>query len=38
MTDEITKLIHEEIVEPVASLKIEEGEAFLSAIKSLLGV
>ncbi len=28
MTDEITKLIHEEIVEPVASLKIEEGGGF----------
>ena len=30
--------IQEEIVEPAASLKIEEGEAFLSAIKSLLGM
>jgi hypothetical protein len=28
--------IHEEIIEPVASLKIEEGKAFLDAIKSLL--
>lgn len=28
--------IQEEIVEPVASLKIEEGKAFLAAIKSLL--
>ena len=28
--------IHEEIVEPVASLKIEEGKAFLEAIKSFL--
>ena len=28
--------IHEEIVEPVASLKIEEGKTFLSAIKRLL--
>jgi uncharacterized protein (UPF0332 family) len=30
--------IQEEIVEPAASLKIEEGEAFLSAIKNLLGM
>ena len=30
--------IHEEIAEPVASLKIEEGKAFLSAVKSLLKV
>ena len=29
--------IDEEIVEPVASLKIEEGRAFLSAIKKFLG-
>jgi uncharacterized protein (UPF0332 family) len=28
--------IQEEIVEPVASLKVEEGRAFLSAIKTLL--
>jgi uncharacterized protein (UPF0332 family) len=28
--------IQEEIVEPVASLKVEEGRAFLSAIKALL--
>lgn len=30
--------IHEEIVEPVASLKIEDGKAFLAAIKGLLGI
>ncbi len=30
--------IQEEIVEPVASIKIEEGKAFLSAIKNLLGI
>ncbi len=30
--------IEEEIVEPVASLKIEEGKAFLAAIKELLGI
>lgn len=30
--------IEEEIVEPVASLKIEEGKLFLSAIKSILGI
>ena len=30
--------IQEEIVEPTASLKIEEGKAFLSAIKHLLGI
>ena len=30
--------IEEEIVEPVASLKIEEGKAFLLAIKNLLGI
>lgn len=30
--------IDEEIVEPVASLKIEEGKAFLSAIKNILKV
>ena len=30
--------IQEEIVEPAASLKIEEGKAFLSVIKSLLGM
>jgi uncharacterized protein (UPF0332 family) len=30
--------IEEEIVEPVASLKIEEGRAFLAAIKELLGI
>lgn len=30
--------IEEEIVEPVASLKIEEGKAFLLAIKSILGI
>ncbi len=29
--------IDEEIVEPVVSLKIEEGRAFLIAIKKLLG-
>lgn len=28
--------IHEEIVEPVASLKIEEGKDFLNAVKSFL--
>lgn len=30
--------IQEEIVEPVASLKIEEGKAFLKAIKILLNI
>jgi len=30
--------IQEEIVEPVASLKIEEGKTFLTAIKELLGL
>ncbi|MEW6621095.1 MAG: HEPN domain-containing protein [bacterium] len=30
--------IQEEIVEPTASLKIEEGKTFLSAIKHLLGI
>ena len=30
--------IQEEIVEPVASLKVEEGKAFLSAIKGILGI
>jgi uncharacterized protein (UPF0332 family) len=30
--------IDEEIVEPVASLKIDEGRAFLSAIKDYLGM
>ncbi len=30
--------IEEEIVEPVASLKIEEGKVFLSAIREILGV
>lgn len=30
--------IEEEIVEPVATLKIEEGRAFLTAIKELLGI
>jgi uncharacterized protein (UPF0332 family) len=30
--------IEEEIVEPVASLKIEEGKAFLSVIRKLLGI
>ncbi|HAM50511.1 MAG TPA: DNA-binding protein [Nitrospiraceae bacterium] len=30
--------IEEEIVEPVASLKIEEGKGFLVAIKDVLGV
>jgi len=30
--------IEEEIVEPVASLKIEEGKAFLSEIEGLLGI
>ena len=29
--------IEDEIVEPVASLKIEEGKAFLAAIKNFLG-
>jgi uncharacterized protein (UPF0332 family) len=29
--------IDEEIVEPVASLKVEEGRAFLAAIRELLG-
>lgn len=30
--------IQEEIIEPVASLKIEEGKLFLTTIKDLLGV
>jgi hypothetical protein len=30
--------IDEEIIEPVASLKIEEGRAFLAEIKRVLGV
>jgi len=30
--------IQEEIVEPVATIKIEEGKAFLAIIKELLGV
>lgn len=30
--------MEEEIVEPLASLKIEEGKAFLAAIKELMGV
>lgn len=30
--------IQEEVVEPVASLKIEEGKAFLAAIKGFLGM
>jgi uncharacterized protein (UPF0332 family) len=30
--------IEEEIVEPAASLKIEEGKTFLSVIKELLGI
>lgn len=30
--------IEEEIVEPAASLKIEEGKAFLSVIKNFLGI
>lgn len=30
--------IQEEIVDPVASLKIEEGKAFLTAIKVFLGI
>lgn len=30
--------IEEEIVEPMASLKIEEGKAFLSVIKNFLGI
>ncbi len=30
--------IQEEIVEPTASLKIEDGKSFLTAIKGLLGV
>ena len=30
--------IEEEIVEPVASLKIDEGKAFLSAMKKFIGV
>jgi len=29
--------IEEEIVEPVASLKVEEGKAFLAAIREILG-
>jgi len=29
--------IEEEIIEPIASLKIEEGRAFLVAIKRFLG-
>jgi len=29
--------IQEEIVEPTASLKIEEGKSFLSAIRKILG-
>jgi hypothetical protein len=44
MTEEVKKLIGRAehalkvIVEPVASLKIEEGKAFISAIKELLGI
>lgn len=30
--------IEEEIVEPVASLRIEEGKTFVAAIKKLLGI
>lgn len=30
--------IQKEVIEPVALLKIEEGKAFLTAIKNLLGV
>ncbi len=30
--------VQQEIVEPVASLKIEEGKSFLAAVKSLLGI
>lgn len=30
--------IQEEIVEPTASLKIEEGKAFLKAVKDILGI
>jgi uncharacterized protein (UPF0332 family) len=30
--------IDEEIVEPVASVKVEEGKAFLAAVKNILGV
>lgn len=30
--------IHEEIVEPAAALKIEEGRAFLAQIKDFLGI
>ncbi|WP_298437819.1 hypothetical protein [Geobacter sp.] len=30
--------IDEEIVEPVASLKLEEGREFIGAIKAFLGV
>jgi uncharacterized protein (UPF0332 family) len=30
--------IDEEIVEPVATLKLEEGAAFLTAIKELIGI
>ena len=39
MTEEVRRhLRDEEIVEPVASLKIDEGRAFLSAIKDYLGL
>jgi len=38
MTDEVRRYLrNEEIVEPVASLKIDEGRAFLSVIKDYLG-
>jgi len=39
MTDEVRRYLRdEEIVEPVVSLKIDEGRAFLSAIKDYLGL
>ena len=39
MTEEVRRhLRDEEIVESVASLKIDEGRAFLSAIKDYLGL
>jgi hypothetical protein len=39
MTDEVRRYLRkEEIVEPVASLKIDEGRAFLSVIKDYLGL
>jgi len=38
MTDEVRRYLrNEEIIEPVASLKIDEGHAFLSVVKDYLG-